>query len=148
MQRKSIVIIIVGILLCIGIAVFVFLPAKNADKFTDVIDVETATSQSHIWIKKKVWGMTAEDQLILVSMSSDWEYGYDKQKELIYHGLIPFLYKIQGDTLMIYTLHTAKIPTAFRTDVQIVQHEMDSMEQRSIFEHDRYKELGLQVVSR
>jgi len=102
--------------------VFVFLPAKNADKFTDIIELQSSGSKSHLYIKKKVWGMTAEDQLILISTSPERLYSYNKQTEVIYHGIEPFLYKFQGDSLTVYTYRKAGIPIDFHSDIRIVQH--------------------------
>ncbi|NIG56503.1 hypothetical protein [Chitinophaga sp. Cy-1792] len=140
-------VIVTGLLLCIGIAVFVFLPGKNADKFTDIIDLQSPVSKSHLYIKKKIWGMTGEDLLILISNSRAKTYSMDLQTEMAYYRVKPFLYKFEADTLSVYTLKTVPVPPGFYSDIKVVQHVMDSVALHALLEHGGYKKLGMQVVS-
>ena len=142
------VFVIIAIIILFLIGVFYFaLPNKGADIRFKVIELSSSDGKSKIFIKKKVWGMTSDNQVVFISSSDDKEAMPDLIKDYIYKGLMPLLYRFQNDTLFIYTVLESPVPKEFKTNIKIVQILLENPEILQLIEHENYKSKGLTVIS-
>src|SRR5690349_21711483 len=77
---------------------------------TEIFEVVSHDKKSTLFIKRKIWGLTLDSQLTVISTSSGEIHDPDTTKDYVYKGLAPFVYQLHADTLMIYTLHPASVP--------------------------------------
>lgn len=138
--------IIVFLLLVLFFFYFAF-PGEDKDVQFDFIELSSKKSESKLFVKKLIWGMTSDNCLITISNSNRKENDPDENKNYIYKGLSPFLYKISGDTLSIYTREISKIPKHFSTRFKIIQVELENPEMMELIENDNYKNKGLIKVN-
>lgn len=99
-------------------------------------------------ILTKVWGMTSDNQIIIISTSPGKEFAPNKDVDFVYPGLVPFLYKFEHDSLFVYTLKKSNIPLNFHSHIQVIQNEMPYAELYDWFDNEYYKKLGLKMLSR
>ena len=142
---------IVGIIVVvISLIVFLFfyyaLPDKNNDVKYTVTEVSFKDTQSKLYIKMKTWGMTSDNQVVVVSNSNKKEFISESTKDYVYEGIMPLFYKVQNDTLSIYTLVTSSVPEDFKTNLKVIQVQIENLEMMKLIEHDNYKIQGLTAV--
>lgn len=148
MNRIKVLVITAIVIILLLIIVFYFvLPNKGADVRSEVIELSSSDGESKIFIKKKVWGMTSDNQIVVISNSSREESIPGITRNYIYEGLMPLLYKFQNDTLFVYTVLKSSVPKEFKTSIKIVQIQLDNPEMLQLIEHDNYKNKGLIVIS-
>jgi hypothetical protein len=142
---------IVGIIvIVIGLIIFLFfyfaLPDKNADVKYTVTEVSSKDTQSKLYIKMKTWGMTSDNQVVVVSNSNKKEFTPERTRDYVYEGIMPLFYKVQNDTLSIYTLKISSVPEELKTSLKIIQVQLENPEMMKLIEHDNYKLQGLTVI--
>ena len=142
---------IVGIIVVvISLIVFLFfyyaLPDKNNDVKYTVTEVSFKDTQSKLYIKMKTWGMTSDNQIVIISNSNKREFISEPAQDYVYKGIMPLFYKIQNDTLLIYTLITSSVPEDFKTNLKVIQVQIENLEMMKLIEHDNYKIQGLTAV--
>ena len=142
---------IVGIIIVvIGLIIFLFfyyaLPDKNADVNYTVTEVSSKDTQSKLYIKMKTWGMTSDNQVVVVSNSNKKEFISESTKDYVYEGIMPLFYKVQNDTLSIYTLKISLVPEDLKTSLKIIQVQLENPEMMKLIEHDNYKLQGLTAI--
>lgn len=144
MRKVKIIILVFGV---IALVVFLFFyltfPAQNADIQYKVIELSSKDSQSKLYIKKKVWGMTSDNQVVIISNSNTEAFITNVKENYIYEGLMPLFYKLQEDTLTIYTLKTSFVPKELHTRYKIIQVELTNPDMMGLIENDSYKKKGL-----
>ena len=148
MNKIRIIFLVVAVLLVIFFLFFYwdFLD-KDANGRYSIAELSSNNTQSRIYIKKKVWGMTNDNQIIVISGTNEKEFVADKSKNYIYEGIMPFFYKLQGDTLSIYTMVASKVPIDLKTNFNIVQIELENPQMMDLIEHDNYKTKELSVIN-
>ena len=142
---------IVGIIVVvISLIVFLFfyyaLPDKNNDVKYTVTEVSFKDTQSKLYIKMKTWGMTSDNQIVIISNSNKREFISEPAQDYVYKGIMPLFYKVQNDTLSIYTLKTSSIPEGLKTSLKVIQGQIENPEMMKLIEHDNYKIQGLTAV--
>ncbi|MFB6454394.1 hypothetical protein ACE38W_03910 [Chitinophaga sp. Hz27] len=146
------ILVIGGIVIGVGFALFILIyvtfPSRNADVHNEVIALQSSNGKSHIYLKKKVWGMTSDNQVIVISNSAKKDFEPNKNADYFYPGLVPFLYKFNRDTLFIYTLERANVPPNFHSDIHVIQNIMDSPELYKLYDNESYRKLGISLLSR
>ena len=90
--------------------------------------------------------MTSDNQVIAISNSDEKDFTTDSTKSYVYEGVMPLLYKIQKDTLFVYTLKMSVIPQGLITNFKIVQVQLENPEMMTLIEHDNYKAKGLTKI--
>ena len=94
MNKLKIILLLAGVIILIGFLFFYFaFPDKNADVQYAVTEVSSKDASSKLFIKKKVWGMTSDNQVIVISSSDEKNFTIDSTKSYVYEGVMPLLYK-------------------------------------------------------
>lgn len=140
----------IGLLIVIvGSALFFYFvfPKKDEDVFYKVFLIKREGTNSEIYIKKKVWGMTSDHQVIVISNKKEKQFVPAANQNYIYNGMAPLFYKLQKDSLYIYTYKVSSIPKDLITDFKIIQIELENPEMMKLLEHDNYKNQGLMLIN-
>ncbi|NTD97007.1 hypothetical protein G6M24_07695 [Agrobacterium tumefaciens] len=140
---KIVFFVIVSLILVILLFFYLSFPEKDEDVQFEVVNVYSKRLKSKLFIKKLIWGMTSDNCLITISNSNQKENEPDENKNYIYKGLSPFLYKISEDTLSVYVREISETPKNFSTRFKIIQTELDNSEMMELIENDNYKNKGL-----
>lgn len=139
--------IIIGILLIVASSLlFLFFLFPSADDLTGYEVTPITKSGKNIYIKKKIWGMTADHQVIVISKSGRKKFEVDSTKDYAFYGSMPLFFRQQGDTLFIYTRKIVKVPADFNSSFSIIQIELSNPEMMRLIENDSYKKEGLQII--
>ncbi len=99
-----------------------------------------------IYLKKQVWGLTGDHQIIVISESPKAKFNDAIQKDYRYNGLSPFYYSFKHDTLTVYVRKISQVPQDFHSNIVVVQNELNNVEMHDLME--KYNELGLKEFSR
>ncbi|NTE18181.1 hypothetical protein G6M26_06575 [Agrobacterium tumefaciens] len=142
-KLKIVFFVIVSLILVILLFFYLSFPEKDEDVQFEVVNVYSKRLKSKLFIKKLIWGMTSDNCLITISNSNQKENEPDENKNYIYKGLSPFLYKISEDTLSVYVREISETPKNFSTRFKIIQTELDNSEMMELIENDNYKNKGL-----
>lgn len=138
------VIIVFAVIVLVGIAFFYFsYPSKNSDVQFSVVSLTSRDLKSKLYIKKKVWGMTSDNQLVVLSNSKNKVFTSEDGKSYIYDGVMPLFFKQQMDTIFIYTLKLAPVPKTFKTDFKVIQVFLENPDMMKLIEKDNFKSQGL-----
>jgi hypothetical protein len=138
---KIIIGLIIGIIIILAFIFYNAMPDYKA-KY-DVKEIKSQSVISPIFIKRKVWGITYDNQIIVISSSAEKEFNPDSTMDYIYQGLSPFYYKFYKDSLFIYTMKKSDVPQNLKTGIKIVQVELENPEMMRLIKNDQYKAEGL-----
>jgi len=135
---------IIGILLLI-LLVFIGYLYFTFPKFEPQVKVvEISNDRGEvIFIKKKVWGLLGNDQVIVISNSSNEDFKPDDSSEYIYKGLIEVFYKVENDTLFFYTQKESLVPNNFQSLIKVKQIFLTNLDYDKF--KNEYKQLGLKI---
>lgn len=89
-------------------------------------EIQVPDLNESIFVSKKVWGVSYDHQIVLISSQAKEEVNYNSETDYIYQGLSTLLYKVAGRDLVIYTRKKSPIPKQFGSKVNIVQVELDN----------------------
>jgi hypothetical protein len=72
-----------------------------------------------LYLKSKNWGITGNHQISVISTKPDFEFQPDSISEYIFHGFGGIIYKVENNTLKIYSHQKPKIPLEFESDINV-----------------------------
>jgi hypothetical protein len=72
-----------------------------------------------LYLKSNNWGLTYDHKITVISTDSDLEFKADSISEYIFHGFDGLIYKVQNDTLKIYTRQQPEIPPKFESEINV-----------------------------
>lgn len=102
---------------------------KKSQSKTEVFELISVDNKSKLYIKRKVWGVTSDYQVTVISNSHSEIVELDSTVDYIYKGLEPFVYKMQSDTLIIYTMQPCSEPHHFNSSkMRVVQRRVSNPE--------------------
>jgi hypothetical protein len=136
---------ITSVVLVLFSVVYFSLPERGDDEFFFIRELSLRDS-SKLYIKKMVWGLTLDNQTIVISTSKDREFNNDTERGYFYHGLGPFYYKLENDTLSIYTTRASTVPAKLKTNFKVVQYVLDNPDMMNLIGNANYKSRGLQTI--
>ena len=143
---KKLIIIIVTILvlgLVVGLIVYNSFP-EYKPKYI-VKEIHSNTLNESIYLKKKSWGITYDHEIVVVSTLYDEKSVPDTTNDYIF--LDPeIFYKVNHDTLYVYTMSKAKEPNNFNSKIKVNQIELSNTEKMDLIGNDNYKKQGLEMM--
>lgn len=145
-KMKIITLSIIAIIVIGVILLYYAVPNEDEAVIYKTVKLRSKDGQSSLYIKKKIWGMTSNGQQIIISDSDDKKFEADSFNHYIFNGLIPFFYKLENDTLTVYTRQVSSIPQNLRTKFSIVQFELENPDMMRLIENDNYKKQGLKEI--
>ncbi|MFB6317964.1 MULTISPECIES: hypothetical protein [unclassified Saccharicrinis] len=118
------------------LAGYQFFRISNDNIITPVFDIETIylpESSTRLYLKKINWGITGDSQIMAISNSSSKNIDVNNKNDFILEGLCQIFYKIESDTLFIYSTNKFKEPSNFNSTINIKQIKLENTEFQSLF---------------
>jgi hypothetical protein len=137
-----IILILTGLLLTLLSYLYFNLPDYKPK--VSIVSIYSERFDERIALKKKVWGVTGDHQVIVVSKSADDEFQADENREYVFEGFLPLFYRFERDTLHLYVRKASKVPDAMPTKITINQVVLNNTEMIELAE--KYRELGLKKI--
>ena len=75
--------------------------------------------KTSLYLKSKNWGLTGDHKISVLSTKSDFEFQPDSITEYIFHGFGSIIYKVENNTIKIYSHQTPKIPQKFESEINV-----------------------------
>ncbi|MFD1015471.1 hypothetical protein [Winogradskyella rapida] len=75
--------------------------------------------KTSLYLKSKNWGLTGDHKISVLSTKSDFEFQPDSISEYIFHGFGGIIYKVENNTLKIYSHQKPKIPPKFESEINV-----------------------------
>lgn len=146
-RTKVIMIIVVG-LIVLASAVYLFV-------YNSVDGLDTSTHKESkvifpdlkdtVYLMASAWGLTGDHIEIVVSHSPIVNRSSNINSDYIFYEPTIY-YKKENDTLVIYSLSLANVPSNFNNRIKIKQVEIEGMEEMKKYEKT-YKHMGLIKIS-
>lgn len=95
-----------------------------------------------LYLKSNNWGLTNDNKIIAISC--DDSEGIDSTKTYYYKGEDFIFYRISEDTLYVYTYTKSNNPDIFKSDIKIIQTELDNVDMMNLKKDNSFKNKGLQ----
>ncbi len=92
------------------------------------------------------WGLTGDQQVNVISNIDSTDFTPQSSREYVYRGLSAIYYKLQDDTLFIYTPTIAPVPQDFKIPYKVIQIELSNPEAMDLIVNDNYKQKGLTQI--
>ena len=144
MRRTKIIIISIGAIIILGLIFYNAMPYYEV-KYR-IKEIKSKNFNSSIFIKQKVWGITYDNQTIIISLSPEEKFKPDSLTDYVYEGLSPFYYKFYQDSLFVYTMKKSHAPQDFKTGIKIIQVELENPEMMRLIENHQYEAEGLHTI--
>ena len=141
--------ILIGIVFLVAILAYYIYLSVSVPKYEPtytVLELKSNTLNDSIYLKKKVWGIAANHQVIVVSSSGQPEFEPDLETQYVYEGFTPILYEFLEDTLKIYVTKASEIPSSFESKIKIKQVVLDTPEMIELLV--KHEEIGIELLSR
>ncbi len=142
-MRKATLVIIISTILILLIAYLFYDGNQDHNVIYNIKEIHSNDLNTSIFIKQKIWGLTDDNQIIIISKSSTKKFSPDTETDYIYEGLSPFYYKFYHDTLFAFIMSKSKIPQSLKSEIKIVQAELANPEMMRLIKNDQYKKEGL-----
>ena len=85
--------------------------------------------KTSLYLKSKNWGLTADHKISVISTKSDLEFQPDSISEYVFHGFGVIIYKVENNTLKIYSHQKPKIPPKFESEINVELIEVKNNEE-------------------
>jgi hypothetical protein len=125
MKKRAFLIIFV----ILGILILLFFHQEEGNVKVEEIVI---TDSYSLYLKRKVWGMTGDHSLTVLSENSEQQIENSKL-HFSTNIIDPIFYKVKKDTLFIYSSALFKNSHFFDEEVKIVQREMTSKEMTDMY---------------
>ncbi len=149
MTTKKIFLLFILITLLLFVGWFYFaisgLSPDYSPSFEKVKFISSESSDS-VFVKRKVWGVSSNHQVITISKKGEIPFSPDSTKDYIFNGWGPFLYKFENDTLSVFIRIVSNEPEKFGGDITIEQKVLSTPEMINLIAN--YEEKGLILLSR
>ena len=142
---KTIYIIAIAILFIVLLFfIYTYLTIPDFKPTVKQIEIYSESFDEKIFIKQKNWGIIGDDQVIVITKSSDINFEPNINEEYTFKGLSPFFYDFRNDTLFLYVNNKSEIPKNMVSEIRIVQIELTNPEMMNLMKN--YRERGLKKI--
>lgn len=138
--------ILILIIFAVVAIFYIAAPKEGDDVHNNVVEISSKGGYK-LYIKKKVWGLTSDGQVIIIGDSPGKKFNIDSSRQYIYNGVISFFYKHQNDTLTVYVSKIASVPVNLKTSIIVKQVELENPDMMRLIENEHYKKQGLQTIN-
>jgi hypothetical protein len=141
MKKK--IIIFISLCILIGLIIFLFI-SENSEVVKSnykVSKIFASSLNQTVFIIKETWGISSDHQRVVISTSNS-ESKPDSSKEYIFSDS-EFFYKLVQDTIYVYTMSKARIPSKFESKIKIKQIEISNPDLMDLYKN--YKSKGLEL---
>ncbi len=78
--------------------------------------IEVGTS---LYLKSKTWGITGNHSVSVISTNGNYEFEPDTLSDFCFYDFDEIVYKVEADTLKIFTLKDLQLPPKFNSKVNV-----------------------------
>ena len=72
-----------------------------------------------LYLKSKNWGLTADHKVSVISTKADLEFQPDSISDYIFHGFGGIIYKLENNTLKVFSRQKPKVPPNFESEINV-----------------------------
>ncbi len=126
MVSRSVVYIILVVIVIVGILISLLF-----GRVRDVMKPEYHNAEllhpdgkHKIFIKSEIRGMRGGEQTTFITTDITYDFELDTARQMIFEGLAPFSYKLDGDTLKLLVKQPVRVPPHFNKRWVVVQHTL------------------------
>jgi len=145
---KKAVIVLISIVVVIVLFIYTYWSSivPDFEPTYTVVELKSDASQESIYLKKKVWGISSDHQVIVISASGEVEFEAQESEEYLYKTSTPFLYEFKDDLLKVYTRRASPIPSNFDSSIKVEQVVLNNSDMLDLL--DKHEEKGVKAFSR
>jgi hypothetical protein len=79
-----------------------------------------------LYLKSKNWGLTADHKVSVISTNPDFEFHPDSISDYIFQGFEEIIYKVEDNTLKIYSHQKPEVPPNFESEIKVELIEINN----------------------
>jgi hypothetical protein len=146
MKKMKKIILVMSLIIVIGITMwylFLWNTIPDEKPIYKKIEIKSEADKNSIFLKQKVWGMTSDNNVIIISKSSSDDFEINNESDFIFKETSPFFYRFNSDSLIVYVQHKVVPPLKSNFKLVIIQVELSNTEMMNLLENDSYKKKGL-----
>ena len=133
------------LIIVLGIVFYNNLSSEDNTPVVLVKKIYSPKLRDSIFLKKISWGLTYDNEIIVVSTSSSLSIEPNPKKEYVFLTSEIF-YKVSNDSLYIYTSQSVKNPIYFKSRFRVIQKVLSNPEMMNLKGYENYKNKGLKVI--
>lgn len=140
------IILITSIFIVLGIAlwyIFLWNVIPDIKPIYKKIEIKSEIDKTSIFLKKKVWGITFDNSITVISKSPIDDFEIDDKSNYIFKNVSTFLYRFNKDSLIVYIPQKVLPSLKFNSKIKVIQVELNNVEMMNLLENDSYKKRGL-----
>jgi hypothetical protein len=133
------------IIKCVIVTIIFYLTNCTFPDFKPLVKCDRLYSNSvkdSVFVKLQARGFSY--RVIVISQDSKREFEPDSTKDFIFKGFSAIYYKMDKDTLIVYTPLKVKAPMGFMSKIRVRQIELKNPEMMNL--RDKYINLGLKKM--
>lgn len=108
------------------ICLLLFSACDSTDDYTTINSHVVRAAKDSLFIITQNWGLNGDNQTTIITKNVRSNGKYDGTTNIVYDGLEPFVYKVEKDTLFIFSRHVVAIPKGFTSKIPIIQTQVDN----------------------
>ena len=139
MKKLTLVLLVI----VVAILSWIVIIKRNEEVFTNewsIVEVGI-NNPDPIYLKNCIWGMGSNSELIFVSNNTNKDLNSSKNSDYVFSSGAPIFYKLESDTLIVFTTEIAIEPSVFESNFVIEQRKINNVE--FIKMDKEFKQLGL-----
>lgn len=136
MKRTILVLIMLlsALFLCY---LYLSIMAPDYEPTFTIKEIESINTGEKIYLKKKVWGISSDHHIRVISVSDEEKFEPNANDEYLYKGTTPFFYTVNGDTLKVFVRKASEVPPNFNSKIKVEQIILDNPDMMNLFsEHE------------
>ena len=131
MKNLIIILGILGAIVVLTVILFL-IRIPNFEPQITKVELRSEHYNESLFIKKKIWGITADHQVIIITKSNDAVVEPKIEYDYVYEGMLPFYYQFKDDTLKLFVRKESNIPNKLSTNIKIVQIILNNTEMMNL----------------
>lgn len=142
-MKKSIIVVVI-LLMILGVAMYFYVDDRLEESFSTDVNIEKVSFEevgANLYLKQKVWGMTSDSKVTIISTNSFQSFEEDPNAAYVYSSGSTLFFRTVNDTLEIFSMTLAKEPSNFDSRIKVRQVRISNPE--FIFLNENYKKEGL-----
>ncbi len=128
-MAKKRILIMVALVICLVVIFFAYFSHSFPDlkPAFEVQKIHIEKSDKLLYLKAVWTGITSDHEMISLSENTDiTKIKGDSATEYLYHGSDFLFYRTSQDSLLLYVYQKSKVPLDFKSNVKIVQIELEN----------------------
>lgn len=143
-MKTILLILVVFLFVIVLVLIYIYVKLPGFKPEVTIIEIDSEQANEKIYIKRKVWGISADHRIVVISISPETDFEPNPNQEYVYKGFSPIFYRFVNDTLELFVNKLANIPSKMPTEIKINQIVLSNSEMMSLMED--YEGRGLSLI--